>query len=215
MKLAAFFLIALLVHGPLSPLLPAAIETALLYYTRLYPAWMLAVVGTAAATLAEVANYRLIHMVAGLPRLAALRQTTLVRWSLAAFQRSPFWTTVLVIFSPIPDTAVRILASLGKYPLPRFLLAVALGRFPRLLLIASVGRMVPVPVWVLVAGAVIAIAFTFLRSKPWAVQRPRTPGLGATACLVVALAMNCARAGAGQEAKAQSRFHFEAVTRGW
>ena len=48
MKLLAFFGLALLVHGPLSPLLPTAFEATLLYYARLYPAWLLALVGTLA-----------------------------------------------------------------------------------------------------------------------------------------------------------------------
>src|SRR6266446_4305240 len=44
-KLVTFFALALLVHGPLSPFLPTAFEATLLYYARLYPAWLLALVG--------------------------------------------------------------------------------------------------------------------------------------------------------------------------
>jgi uncharacterized membrane protein YdjX (TVP38/TMEM64 family) len=72
--------------------------------------------------------------------------------------RAPFWTTVIVIFSPIPDSAVRILAPLGRYPLPHFLAAVALGRFPRLLLIAGFGMLVPIPAWFLLGAGVILVA---------------------------------------------------------
>ena len=46
MKLVTFCALALLVHGPLSPFLPTAFEATLLYYARLYPAWLLALVGT-------------------------------------------------------------------------------------------------------------------------------------------------------------------------
>src|SRR2546429_656214 len=76
------------------------------------------------------------------------------RWSVAAFLRAPFWTTVLVIFSPIPDSAVRVLAPLGKYPLPRYLGAVALGRYPRLLLVASSGALLRIPLPLLVLASV-------------------------------------------------------------
>src|SRR6266571_635114 len=65
-----------------------------------------------------------------------------------------FWTTVLVIFSPIPDSAVRVLAPLGKYPLPRYLGAVALGRYPRLLLVASSGALLRIPLPLLVLASV-------------------------------------------------------------
>src|SRR6184192_1942108 len=99
-----------------------------------------------------------------------------VRWSVAAFQRAPFWTTAIVILSPIPDSAVRVLAPLARYPLPKFLGAVALGRFPRLLLIAGVGGLVPVPTWGLLGGGVALVglaagrhhvgsAFRWLRAR--------------------------------------------------
>src|SRR3989442_13028004 len=77
--------------------------------------------------------------------VSRLRSRHAARWSVAAFLRAPFWTTVLVIFSPIPDSAVRMLAPLGKYPLPRYLGAVGLGRYPRLLLVASSGALLRIP----------------------------------------------------------------------
>jgi membrane protein YqaA with SNARE-associated domain len=158
-KLVAFLALAALVHGPLSPFLPTAFEATLLYYVRFYPAWLLALVGTAGASLAEAVNYRLVHWAAARPRFAALRTGKLASWSIAAFLRAPFWTTVLVIFSPIPDSAVRVLAPLGKYPLPLYLGAVALGRFPRLLLIAGSGALLAIPLpWLLVASGGIVLA---------------------------------------------------------
>ena len=176
MKLLTFFALALLVHGPLSPFLPTAFEATLLYYARLYPAWLLALVGTLGASIAESVNYRLVDWAAELPKLARLADRRGVRWSVAAFRRAPFWTTVIVIFSPIPDTAVRVLAPLARYPLPRFLGAVALGRFPRLLLIAGVGGIVAVPTCVLLSAGVallglavgrqcVASTFRWLRGR--------------------------------------------------
>lgn len=165
MKLLVFFLLALFVHGPLSPLLPTAFEATLLYYAKLYPAWVLALVGTAGASVAEAVNYRLIDWAAELPKLATLRNRRAVRWSIDAFLRAPFWTTVIVIFSPIPDSAVRILAPLGRYPLTKFLAAIALGRFPRLLLIAGFGLLVTVPTWLLVSTSVALVGLAAFRPR--------------------------------------------------
>jgi len=164
-KLFVFFLIALAVHGPLSPVLPTAFEATLLYYARLYPAWLLALAGTLGASVAEAVNYRLVDWAAELPKLATLKTRKTVRWSVAAFLQAPFWTTVLVIFSPIPDSAVRVLAPLGRYPLAKFLGAIALGRFPRLYLIASVGLLVRVPVWLLLASGVALVALALGRTR--------------------------------------------------
>src|SRR5207247_8399322 len=164
MKLFAYLLLAVVVHGPLSPLLPTAFETALLYYVRFYPAWLLAVVGTLGASLAEALNYRLVDWAVELPKLAALKQRSGVRWTVGAFLRAPFWTTAFVIFSPIPDSAVRILAPLGRYPLHNFLAAVALGLFPRLLVIAGLGVLVPIPSWLLLRVGAGLVALTVGRS---------------------------------------------------
>lgn len=169
MKLAAFLLLAVLVHGPLSPVLPTAFETTLLYYARFYPAWLLAVVGTLGASLAEAVNYRLVDWAVELPKLAELKERSVVRWSIGAFLRAPFWTTVIVIFSPIPDSAVRILAPLARYPLSRFLAAVAVGRFPRLLLIAAFGLLIPIPPWLLLGGGLALVAFGLARRRATAV----------------------------------------------
>src|SRR5207244_4177580 len=72
MKLVTFVALALLVHGPLSPFLPTAFEATLLYYARLYPAWLLALVGTLSASVAESVNYRLVDWATGFPKLARL-----------------------------------------------------------------------------------------------------------------------------------------------
>jgi len=165
MTLVGFVLLALFVHGPLSPILPTAFEATLLYYARLYPAWVLALLGTAGASIAEGINYRLIDWAAELPKLASVRSGRVVRWSVAAFLRAPFWTTAFVIFSPIPDSAVRILAPLGHYPLPQFLAAVAVGRFPRLLIIAGVGVLVRPPTWCLVSGTLAIAALVLGRPR--------------------------------------------------
>ena len=174
MKLVAFFALAVFVHGPLSPFLPTAFEATLLYYARFYPPWLLALVGTAGASLAEAVNYRLVDWAAELPKLAALRTGKTVRWSVAAFLRAPFWTTVLVIFSPIPDSAVRVLAPLGKYPLPRYLGAVALGRYPRLLLVASSGALlrIPLPLLVLVSVGIVLAGLGWRRLQRAGLTEP-------------------------------------------
>ncbi|MGH8699178.1 MAG: VTT domain-containing protein, partial [Burkholderiales bacterium] len=108
---------------------------------------------------------------------AGLRERRAVRWSVALFRRAPFWATALIIFSPLPDTAVRLLAPLGSYPIDRFVLATAVGRFPRLLLIAGVGAIVTVPAWLLLAvgGALLAGALArrlALRRRRPAVSPP-------------------------------------------
>lgn len=154
MRLLAFLGITIFVHGPLSPFLPTAYEATLLYYANLYPAWVLALVGTVGATAAEAVNYRIIDWAAALPSLAAMKQRKIVRWSIDAFLKAPFWTTAFVIFTPAPDSVVRVLAPLSRYPAWKFLGATAVGRLPRFLLIAGFGWLVHVPSTALIVGTV-------------------------------------------------------------
>src|SRR5439155_12736041 len=121
--------------------------------------------GTAGASISDEINTRLIDCVAKLPKLASVRSAPVVRCSVAAFLRAPFWTTAFVIFPPIPDSAVRILSPLGHYPLPQFLAAVAVGRFPRLLIIAGVGVLVRPPTWCLVSGTLAIAALVLGRPR--------------------------------------------------
>src|SRR2546430_16695496 len=89
------------------------------------------------------------------------------------------YTTLFRSLSPIPDSAVRVLAPLARYPLPKFLGAVALGRFPRLLLIAGVGGLVPVPTWGLLGGGVALVGLAaggHHPAAPFPVVRGRDPG---------------------------------------
>src|SRR2546426_973216 len=53
-----------------------------------------------------------------------------------------------------PRLRVRVLAPLDKYPLPRYLGAVALGRYLRLLLVASSGALLRIPLPLLVLASV-------------------------------------------------------------
>ena len=154
MRLLVFLAITIFVHGPLSPIFPTAYEATLLYYARLYPAWLLALVGTVGATLSEAVNYRVIDWVSALPALSAMKQRRAVRWSVNAFLKAPFWATAFVIFTPLPDSVVRVLAPLARYPIWKFLGATAVGRLPRFLLIAGFGWLVHFPPALLLGGTV-------------------------------------------------------------
>src|SRR5207244_11790759 len=114
-------------------------------------------------TLATVVNAGVIDWSAGLPKLSALNGRKGVPWTIDAFSRAPFWTSAIVIYSPIPDSAVRILAPLSRYPLPKFLAAVAFGRFPRLLLIVGFGVLVHMPTWLLLVSTVALVGLTVAR----------------------------------------------------
>jgi len=73
---------------------------------------------------------------------------------------APFLITAAFAGLPVPFTIVRVLMPLSGYPLRRYMAAVALGRFPRILVIATFGGFVDIPdrilVALLIAGVVLA-----------------------------------------------------------
>ena len=156
-KFVAFVGMTAWCHGPLSPVLPAAYEPVLLAAGQHSPALVLAVVGGFVSTGAEWANY---HVYGGLVRSRAgahLLATGPSVWLRSWFDRRPFLTTWLVIWTPVPDLAARLLAVHAGYSPVRYLSAVFLARVPRFWLIATVGAMVQPSIWLLVGLVVISI----------------------------------------------------------
>jgi len=162
--LAAFVATTIWVHGPVSPLLPAAYEPVLMHYGTLYPPLVVAAVGTVANLVVEALNYVLYGKMLSSASLSRLTETRMARWALALFRRSPFLAVWIGTWSPIPDWTIRLLAPMSRYPLGRYLVAMGLGRFPRYWLFAELGRRVGVPgAWLaaalslsLIVGLVVA-----------------------------------------------------------
>lgn len=61
------------------------------------------------------------------------------------FNHAAFTSLVFTGFSPIPFEPFRFAAILARYSIPRYLLAVLVGRFPRYYLIAMIGDTYQVP----------------------------------------------------------------------
>lgn len=151
--LTAFVLITIWVHGPVSPLLPAAYEPTLMLFGRLYEPLFIALVGVAANLYIEFLDY---HLFKRLGSTRIYRRLIDHPWFARAtrwFAREPFFTTWLFAWSPLPFWMVRMLAPAAGYSVSRYLAATALGRLPRYWLFAFLGRHVEIPAPLLIAVA--------------------------------------------------------------
>jgi membrane protein YqaA with SNARE-associated domain len=137
--LTAFLLTTVWVHGPASPFLPAAYEPVLIAFGRLYPPLLIALLGTAGDLYIEYLDYHLFRCLGGFGPYAALQRHPLFARAVAQFRRRPFLTVWCFAWSPLPDWMIRLIAPAANFPLPRYLLAMALGRLPRFWLLASLG----------------------------------------------------------------------------
>ena len=84
----------------------------------------------------------------------------------------------LFAWTPAPDWAGRILGVLAKYPIERYVTAFLLGRFPKFLFLAWLGRELPISTKALVIIAVCTVFIGYgtaiIRARR---ARPAAPGI--------------------------------------
>jgi uncharacterized membrane protein YdjX (TVP38/TMEM64 family) len=95
-----------------------------------------------------------------------------VEQALKGSPSASFLAILIARATPLPDAPIKLVAAAGRYPLPRYFIAVLLGGIPYFALLAWLGHEFPVPPWVLVAlVVVIALVFAFERWR----KRGRAP----------------------------------------
>ena len=99
---------------------------------------MVAIVGAAASTIANLNDYHLFTWILRHGKIAKLRNTRTYRKAALWFSRSPFWILVIFNLIPIPIDIIRMLAITYRYPRLPFALANFLGRLIRYTILAFV-----------------------------------------------------------------------------
>jgi uncharacterized membrane protein YdjX (TVP38/TMEM64 family) len=168
-----FFVISVVMNGPLSPLFPVFFEPVMFVAARVYPPVVVGLVATLGACYMEYLNYYLHRYAIFHPRLDGVRQSFWVRKCVELFALSPFWAIVLMAFTPLPYWPARILGPLTRYPIERYLLATFVGRFPEWWIYAAFGKWLPISTPVLLLGT---LGFTVLFLLVVWVQRRRAAG---------------------------------------
>jgi uncharacterized membrane protein YdjX (TVP38/TMEM64 family) len=171
--IVGFFVISVVMNGPLSPLFPVFFEPVMFVAARVYPPVVVGLVATLGACYMEYLNYYLHRYAIFHPRLEGVRQSYWVRKCVELFALSPFWAIVLMAFTPLPYWPARILGPLTRYPIERYLLATFVGRFPEWWLYAAFGRWLPISTPVLLLGT---LAFTVAFLLVVWLQRRRAAG---------------------------------------
>lgn len=85
-----------------------------------------------------------------------------VRW----FGYQPFLTLVVAGFTPIPFFIFKFIAFAVKYPMPKYLAALLVGRLPRYYLLALVGAVFNLPNWLIIGAFIIMLSLYVLRGLP-------------------------------------------------
>ena len=145
--LGAYFLVMTVSMSVLSlPLAPATLIVA-----QSAAPWAIALTASAAGATASLFDHWFVRRAFQLELLDRLRHKSWFSRAEGWARLQPFWTTALFAAVPLPFTFVRVLVPLSGYPLARYVAAVALGRFPRIFVIATVGTLIAVPIPILIA----------------------------------------------------------------
>jgi membrane protein YqaA with SNARE-associated domain len=137
-------------------------EPAQLFVAKLYPPLLVATVGVCSCAAAIVIDYWLIGWVMS-QRLVRSRFDNWRAYQIAEriFRKAPFLLIVGSALAPVPFYPAKILAIASGYPLSRFVLAMAVGRWPRFYLLAIGGKKVQAPnsllLWAAISLAVVGL----------------------------------------------------------
>jgi uncharacterized membrane protein YdjX (TVP38/TMEM64 family) len=135
----------------------------LLQYGKFHEAWMVAVAGGAASAAGSALQLWLLRWAIGVD-LPWLRRFTPSRDRIeAALNRHPsasFMALMVARATPLPDAPLKLVAAVGRYPIPLYALAIYLGALPYYFALALLGRTFRLPTWILIAaGAAIVAGF--------------------------------------------------------
>ncbi|HDZ21163.1 hypothetical protein LCGC14_0093920 [marine sediment metagenome] len=118
---------------------------------------LIAAVGGAGSTIANLNDYHLFTWVLRSRRVARVRSSRLYHSASRWFTKAPFALLVIFNILPIPVDVVRILATTHRYPRAPFAAANFIGRFIRYAVIAAATYLLGSDGWI-AAAALLAVA---------------------------------------------------------
>lgn len=163
------WLVGIPANSPVAPLFPTAFEPLMMEVVKYQPVLTVAIVATAIFVYMEFVNWYVFQWVLSWEKLDAVRGHRWVRWGVKHYSKAPLRTVFVFAATPIPFWVVRALAILHKTPFTPYVIVMAFGRFPRLLLYAWLGSQIQLPSIVLISLAfgtgVLLIAWRLIRRQ--------------------------------------------------
>ncbi len=167
--------------GPLGPVMPAALEPLVMEAAKYEQAIWVTLVALITYVYMEFLNWHIYRWVLDRQFLSRFRDDRRVRTAVRYFARYPFMTTVIAAATPFPCWVIRVLAILHQFPLRPYLIAIAIGRFPRIYLYAWLGGFLRIPTVVLVGvivGSTAAVLIHRVVKRHRAVEPARVTSVG-------------------------------------
>ncbi len=138
-------------------------EPVLVWYGKTVNLWQLSIAATFGTILAAYLDYKFFAPVLNLSYSIRYKSNSFYKKACRWFNKIPFTTIVVAGFTPIPFFPFKFLVYSSKYPLKKYLLAVAAGRFPRYFLLAYAGYLFQIPDWIIFGSFFAMIAIVYHR----------------------------------------------------
>jgi membrane protein YqaA with SNARE-associated domain len=136
-------------------------------------ALLVAAVGAAGSTIANLTDYHAFTWLLRWRRIGQVRRTRLYDFSARWFASAPFLILVIFNIVPIPVDVIRMLATTYRYPRGPFAAANFAGRFVRYGVIAYVTYWLNLGRWAVLVLLALAVALGLSKAVPAAVRRIR------------------------------------------
>lgn len=127
-------------------------EPVLIWCGKFMNLWVLSAVAAAGTLVSAFLDYRIFAKVLNLKYSGRYKSTDMYRKAHRWFYRMPFISLVVAGFTPIPFFPFKFMVYSSRYPLWKYMIAVAVGRFPRYYLLATVGKVFQVPDWLIIVA---------------------------------------------------------------
>ncbi len=114
------------------------------FMAKVFHPVLISAVGALGTCIANLNDYAILGWLFRNHRIRKIRDIGTYRKFLHFFDRYAFLTLVVGAFLPIPVDVVRLMAISRAYTYWKYLLATFIGRFPRYLIIAYLGKELPV-----------------------------------------------------------------------
>lgn len=148
-------------------------EPVLIYYGQFASIWISALVATGGTVVAGFLDHLVFVPVLNYVKITSYKESQFYKRATRIFMRYPFATILVTGMAPIPFFPFKFLCFSINYPMPRYLTALAMARFPRYALLAWLGSKFGIPGWILIASVVVIFGLYAIRGGPEVFRRLR------------------------------------------
>jgi membrane protein YqaA with SNARE-associated domain len=158
------FLVAVVPHEPV-----------FLYFSKFYAPLHVTLVAIVGVLLTEILNYNVFGFFADFKASRKFFDHKIVARLVGLFKKYPFLALWIAGLTPVPFYPLRFLVVIARYPMWKYLLAVALSRTPRFFLLALLGYTLKISNTLLVIFFVVVIVVLYFPILREFLQKKEAP----------------------------------------